>query len=52
MHYIENTNSIILAVVEANTDLANADVIKMVRELDPRGNGRCQIVFFSNFVNQ
>ncbi|RPB03603.1 hypothetical protein L873DRAFT_1800710 [Choiromyces venosus 120613-1] len=34
---ISKTNSIILAVTAANTDLANSDGLKMAREVDPEG---------------
>jgi dynamin 1-like protein len=35
--YIQNPNSIILAVSSANTDLANSDALKLAREVDPEG---------------
>jgi GTPase SAR1 family protein len=35
MNYIENPNSIILAISSANTDLANSDALKLAREVDP-----------------
>lgn len=34
---IQKTNSIILAVTAANTDLANSDGLKLAREVDPDG---------------
>lgn len=34
---ISKTNSIILAVTAANTDLANSDGLKLAREVDPEG---------------
>lgn len=37
MNYIENPNSIILAISSANTDLANSDALKLAREVDPYG---------------
>jgi replication fork clamp-binding protein CrfC len=38
--YIEKSNSIILAVTAANTDLANSDGLKLAREVDPEGKER------------
>eukprot|EP00124_Ichthyophonus_hoferi_P004544 Ihof_evm2s514 gene=Ihof_evmTU2s514 len=38
MKYIQNPNSIILAVTPGNTDLANSDALKMARMADPQGN--------------
>ncbi|KAL0640036.1 vacuolar protein sorting-associated protein 1 [Maublancomyces gigas] len=35
--HISKTNSIILAVTPANTDLANSDGLKLAREVDPEG---------------
>ena len=35
--HIQKTNSIILAVTPANTDLANSDGLKLAREVDPDG---------------
>jgi replication fork clamp-binding protein CrfC len=35
--HIQKTNSIILAVTAANTDLANSDGLKLAREVDPDG---------------
>jgi dynamin 1-like protein len=35
--YISNPNAIILAVTSANTDLANSDALKLVKEMDPMG---------------
>jgi dynamin 1-like protein len=37
MEYIENPNSIILAVSAANTDLATSEALKFAREVDPDG---------------
>lgn len=37
MNYIQNPNSIILAVTAANTDIATSEAIKMARECDPEG---------------
>ena len=41
--YIENPNSIILAVSPGNIDLANSEAIKLAREVDPHG-GRTLVV--------
>ncbi|KAA8910446.1 Dynamin central region-domain-containing protein [Sphaerosporella brunnea] len=37
LKHIQKTNSIILAVTAANTDLANSDGLKLAREVDPDG---------------
>ena len=37
MSFITNPNSIILAVSNANQDLANSDSLKLAREVDPQG---------------
>lgn len=37
LKHIQKTNSIILAVTPANTDLANSDGLKLAREVDPDG---------------
>ena len=37
MSYIENPNSIILAISSANADLANSDALKLARDVDPNG---------------
>ncbi|PWW72791.1 hypothetical protein C7212DRAFT_354378 [Tuber magnatum] len=37
LKHITKSNSIILAVTAANTDLANSDGLKMAREVDPEG---------------
>jgi replication fork clamp-binding protein CrfC len=36
--FIRNPNSIILAISNANQDLANSDSLKLAREIDPEGN--------------
>jgi len=36
--YIENPNSLILAISPANYDLANSDALKLAREADPDGD--------------
>eukprot|EP00047_Mylnosiga_fluctuans_P003192 m.227876 g.227876 ORF g.227876 m.227876 type:complete len:716 (-) comp11660_c0_seq1:70-2217(-) len=38
LQYINNPNSIILAVSPANADLANSDAIKIAQEVDPSGD--------------
>lgn len=37
MSYIQNPNSIILAVTPATIDLANSDSLKLARDVDPHG---------------
>ncbi|XP_058819203.1 dynamin-1-like protein [Topomyia yanbarensis] len=37
VQYIENPNSIILAVTAANTDMATSESLKMAKEVDPDG---------------
>lgn len=37
MKYIENPNSIILAVTAANTDMATSESLKMAKDVDPDG---------------
>ena len=36
-HYIDQENTIILAVSPANQDLANSDALKLARTSDPEG---------------
>ena len=36
-HFVENPNSIILAVTAANTDIANSDALKLASRVDPQG---------------
>ena len=36
--YISETNTIILAVIPANNDVANAPALKLARDVDPDGN--------------
>uniref|UniRef100_A0A914QI53 Dynamin-type G domain-containing protein n=1 Tax=Panagrolaimus davidi TaxID=227884 RepID=A0A914QI53_9BILA len=38
LSYIENPQSIILAVTPANQDLANSEALKLAREVDPNGH--------------
>jgi dynamin 1-like protein len=38
VEYIGKDNCLILAVVTANTDLANSDTLKLARRVDPAGN--------------
>jgi len=35
--YVKNPNCIILAISQANTDLANSDSLKLARTVDPHG---------------
>ena len=35
--YIQNPNSIILAINPANVDVANSDALKLSRDFDPKG---------------
>ncbi|CAH1397929.1 unnamed protein product [Nezara viridula] len=37
LRYISNPNSIILAIVTANTDIATSESLKMAKEVDPEG---------------
>ena len=37
LEYINEENSIILAVTPANSDLANSDALKLARKVDPEG---------------
>lgn len=37
LDYIENSNTIILAISSANSDIANSDALKLAREVDPTG---------------
>ena len=43
MHYIQNPNSIILAVTAANTDMATSEALKLAKDCDPDG------IFYSTF---
>lgn len=42
--YISNPNSIILAVVTANTDMATSESLKLAKEFDPEGNRTVAVV--------
>lgn len=42
--YIQNPNSIILAVVPANTDMANSDALKLAKEIDSDGNRTVAVI--------
>lgn len=37
VHFIANPNSIVLAVVTANTDMATAESLKLAKDIDPDG---------------
>ncbi|XP_018910847.1 dynamin isoform X1 [Bemisia tabaci] len=37
LQYVSKSNSLILAVTPANTDLANSDALKIAKEVDPAG---------------
>ena len=39
-NYINNPNSVILAVTAANTDFATSEALKLAREVDPDGKKR------------
>lgn len=39
-NYINNPNSVILAVTAANTDFATSEALKLAREVDPDGENR------------
>lgn len=43
LQYINNPNSIILAVTPANIDLATSEAIKIAREVDPDGKTTDQL---------
>ena len=36
--FITEENTIILAVIPANNDMANADILNLVKQVDPRGH--------------
>lgn len=38
MHFIEQENTIILAVTPANQDLANSDAMQLAKQVDPQGH--------------
>eukprot|EP00111_Clytia_hemisphaerica_P002853 TCONS_00008044-protein len=42
--YIQNPNSLILAVTAANTDLATSESIKIAKEVDPDGNRTLAVI--------
>ncbi|KAK9501433.1 hypothetical protein O3M35_012156 [Rhynocoris fuscipes] len=44
LHYISNPNSIILAVVTANTDMATSESLKLAKEVDPDGRRTLAVV--------
>lgn len=44
LKYISNPNSIILAVVTANTDMATSESLKMAKECDPDGRRTLAVV--------
>uniref|UniRef100_A0A069DWC3 dynamin GTPase n=1 Tax=Panstrongylus megistus TaxID=65343 RepID=A0A069DWC3_9HEMI len=43
-HYISNPNSIILAVVTANTDMATSESLKIAKDVDPEGRRTLAVV--------
>ncbi|EDQ84781.1 uncharacterized protein MONBRDRAFT_34545 [Monosiga brevicollis MX1] len=43
-HYIDNPNSLILAVSPANADIANSDSLQIAKEVDPQGDRTLAIV--------
>nr|BAN21112.1 dynamin related protein [Riptortus pedestris] len=43
-HYISNPNSVILAVVTANTDMATSESLKLAKEVDPEGRRTLAVV--------
>ena len=65
LSYIGNPNSIILAVVTANTDMATSESLKLARDVDPDGRrtlavvtkldlmdaGKFSTLLFSNILN-
>jgi dynamin 1-like protein len=44
VHYIANPNSIILAVVTANTDMATAESLKLAKDIDTDGRRTLAVV--------
>ncbi|XP_065339611.1 dynamin-1-like protein [Cloeon dipterum] len=44
VHHIANPNSIILAVVTANTDMATAESLKLAKDVDPDGRRTLAVV--------
>ena len=44
LKYIGNPNSIILAVVTANTDMATSESLKLAKEVDPDGRRTLAVV--------
>ncbi|XP_014259591.1 dynamin-1-like protein isoform X2 [Cimex lectularius] len=44
LHYIGNPNSIILAVVTANTDMATSESLKISKDVDPEGRRTLAVV--------
>lgn len=44
LKYIQNPNSLILAVTAANTDLATSEAIKIAKEVDPDGNRTLAVI--------
>ncbi|KAL1140227.1 hypothetical protein AAG570_000159 [Ranatra chinensis] len=44
LKYVENPNSIILALVTANTDMVTSESLKLAREVDPRGERTLAVV--------
>jgi len=44
LKYISNPNSIILAVVTANTDMATSESLKLAKECDPDGRRTLAVV--------
>jgi len=44
LKYIENPNSIILAVTAANTDMATSEALKLAKDVDPDGRRTLAVV--------
>ena len=50
--YIDNSNTIILAISSANSDIANSDALKLAREVDPTGERTLGVITKIDLMDQ
>lgn len=50
--YIDNPNSLILALSKANDDLANSEALKLAREVDPEGLRTVGVITHLDLMDQ
>ena len=50
--YVDNPNSLILALSKANDDLANSEALKLAREVDPDGLRTVGVITHLDLMDQ